>query len=247
MLVPFLVLCIDLLFSSIEYIFLLDVEIKVALFENIHIFFEYFNEVIELCHLLFQPDEKLLNFFHGKMSFARTSTIIASYSFSIFWMKDNVIGFSCWRLISNHWTFLYISWTLLVYTFIIPSILCFTFSSNLKEITWNSWLSKVCSLISYDLSAGTLLETFYYELLHSSNSSILTCKDSMLQCIWDSTSKCFSKVFHMSTIFCNSSKYLVFTSCRSYYSTKMLSLSEFNWSSNFLFLFTLALKLIFFS
>ena len=65
MLAPCLVLCIDLLFSSIERILFLDVEIKVSFFENIHLLFEYYNEVIELHHLLYQLDEKLLNFFHG--------------------------------------------------------------------------------------------------------------------------------------------------------------------------------------
>ena len=64
MLGPCLILCIDLLFYSIEYIFLLDVELKVTLFESLHLFFEYSNEVIELFHLLCQFDKKLLNFFH---------------------------------------------------------------------------------------------------------------------------------------------------------------------------------------
>jgi hypothetical protein len=65
MLTPFCMLCIDLFFSSIEYIFFLDVNLKVAFFENLHLFFEYSDEVIELCHLLFHLDKKLLNFFHG--------------------------------------------------------------------------------------------------------------------------------------------------------------------------------------
>ena len=64
-----LVLCIDLLFSSIEYILFLDVDLKVTLLENIHLFIEYSNEVTKLCHLLCWLDKKLLNFFRGNHVF----------------------------------------------------------------------------------------------------------------------------------------------------------------------------------
>ena len=64
MLAPCLVLCIDLLFSSIEYIFFLDVKLKLTLFESLYLFFEYSNEVIEICHLLRRLDKKLFNLFH---------------------------------------------------------------------------------------------------------------------------------------------------------------------------------------
>ena len=50
MLAPCLLLCIDLLFSRIEFIFFLDVKLKVIVFENLHLLFEYSKKLLNLFH-----------------------------------------------------------------------------------------------------------------------------------------------------------------------------------------------------